>query len=256
MKYGSVLRQARENSDGFEHYNCVKLYPYPHIVIPNCLPWEMFDRLAASFPEDQILPETYGEGLRIDMHSRHALKKLEGEWLEFVQYHTSQEFWLEVYELFHDVIHLVYPTLELALGNPREWVCTPRGMGEATLQMECQPGVNTPQSTEMRVRGPHLDNPIELYGGLLYMGEGEGGDLEVQRLIKPPEFHGKLEIQDECVETLAVVSYEPNMFVMFLNTPTSVHSVTPRPPTDKCRRLVNIQGELPGQLFKTGWGRY
>jgi hypothetical protein len=146
--------------------------------------------------------------------------------------------------------------LELAFGDPREWTCAPRGTDKSTLQMECQPGVNTPQSTEMRVRGPHLDNPIELYGGLLYMGEGEGGDLEVQRLIKPPEFYGKLEIKDDCVETLDVVPYEPNMFVMFINTPTSIHSVTPRPATDKCRRLVNITGELPRMLFKTGWGRY
>jgi hypothetical protein len=234
----------------------VQLYPFPHIVVPQCLPMDLFNELAATFPEEQILPEQYDEGVRIDLHSRHALKQLDGTWLEFVKRHTGHEFWLEVYGLFRDALHLVYPMLEMVYGDPREWPCAPRGTAESIMQMECQPGVNTPQTKPGRVRGPHLDNPIELYGGLLYMGEGEGGDLEVQRLIKPPEFHGKLEIQDECVETITVVPYEPNTLVMFINTPTSIHSVTPRPATDKCRRLVSIAGELPRMLFKTGHGRY
>jgi hypothetical protein len=144
----------------------------------------------------------------------------------------------------------------MSLNNPHEWDCAPRGTSKAMLQMECQPGVNTPQTKAGRVRGPHLDNPIELYGGLLYMGEGQGGDLEVQRLVKPPRYHGKLEIEYDCVETVATVPYEPNMFVLFLNTPTSIHAVTPRPATPHCRRLVNVTGELPGMLFKTGHGRY
>ena len=88
------------------------------------------------------------------------------------------------------------------------------------------------------------------------MGDGDGGDLEVQRLIKPPEFYGKLEIRDECVETVATVPYRPNQLIMFINGPVSIHSVTPRPATEECRRLVNITGELPGMLFKTGHGKY
>ena len=230
-------------------------YPYPHIVIEDALPNDLFDELAETFPEDKILPEKYAEGARIDLHSRHALKCLAGEWLEFVRYHTSQAFWLEVLDLFGASINECYPSLEGTYGNLREWSCAPRG-GAATLQMECQPGVNTPQSTEKRVRGPHLDNPIELYGGLLYMGSGEGGNLLVQRYIKDPEFHGKLELRDDCVETVSTVPYEPNMFVMFLNTPHAIHAVTPRPPTKECRRLVNITGEIPGQLFRVGHGRY
>jgi hypothetical protein len=235
-KCGSVLSKATE----------VNLYPYPHIVIQDCLPKDLYDELSETFPEKLILPDKYDEGERIDLHTRHGLQKLEGTWLEFVQYHISRDFWDEVWTLFHDVINLVYPTLELTLGRFHTWSLSPRGMDQATLQMECQPGVNTPQSMNMRVRGPHLDNPIELYAGLLYMGRGEGGDLEIQRLVAPPKFHGKLEIRDDCVETLDMVKYEHNTFVMFINTPVSIHSVTPRPPTDKCRRLVNITGELPG----------
>jgi hypothetical protein len=232
----------------------IETSPYPHIVIPECLPWDIYEELSATFPEQEILPESYDEGVRIDLHSRQALDRLDGLWHSFIEYHTSQAFWHQVYALFQEAIYSIYTPMTWE--KPETWRCAPRGTPGAFLQMECQPGVNTPQTFAGRVRGPHLDNPIELYGALLYMGEGEGGDLEVQRLVKQPRYHGKLEIEDDCVETVATVPYQPNMFVMFLNTPTSVHAVTPRPATDQCRRLVNITGELPGQLFKTGHGRY
>jgi len=232
----------------------VSLWPYPHVVIPDCLPKPLFDELEATFPEKEILGQPH-EGVRVDLPSRFALE-LGGVWSEFIAYHTSHVFWLEVLELFRDSINLCNPLLHLQYGPLESWDCGPRRAAQTTLQMECQPGVNTPQDTEFRVRGPHLDNPVELYGGLLYMGDGEGGDLEVQRLIKKPKFHGKLEIKDKCVETVGTVKYQRNMLVFFINSLVSIHAVTPRPPSKECRRLVNIVGEVPNLLFRTGHGEY
>lgn len=235
----------------------VQYYPFPHVVIPDCLPPALFDELDRTFPEDAIRRQPHtGEGVRVDMHTREALKELGGVWLEFIQYHTSKAFWHEVSEKFRDAIYLMYPTLHLKYGPYESWDCGPRRVENSTLQMECQPGVNTPQSCTQRVRGPHIDNPVELYGALLYMGDGDGGELEVQRLIRSPKFHGKLEIKDKCVETVARVPYRKNMLVFFINGLTAIHSVTPRGPSDTCRRLVNLVGEVPQPLFKVGYGGY
>jgi hypothetical protein len=46
---------------------------------------------------------------------------------------------------------------------------------------DCQPGINTPVEYLSSVRGPHVDNPVELIGGLFYLRDeddkSEGGDL-------------------------------------------------------------------------------
>jgi hypothetical protein len=45
------------------------------------------------------------------------------------------------------------------------------------------------------------------------------------------------------------VPYEANTLVLFLNSPNSVHGVTPRPPTPHVRRYINFQVELSRDLF-------
>ncbi|MHA2062590.1 MAG: hypothetical protein ACW963_09925, partial [Candidatus Sifarchaeia archaeon] len=166
---------------------------------------------------------------------------------EFVQYHVSNEFWLEVKEIFGDYIRLMYPNLYLSGLTDME-----PGIRRATKKpffLDCNIGVNTPcVSGKSSVRGPHLDNPVELFAGLMYMGNGEGGNLVVNRLVKPPHFYGKMEIKEECVECVREVEYKHNMFVMFINSPLSVHSVTPRDSLEP-RNLVNVIGELNFQLF-------
>ena len=48
---------------------------------------------------------------------------------------------------------------------------------------------------------------------------------------------------NKLVEVFAKQKYEANTFIMFLNTLDSIHGVTPREPSLKSRRLVNIIGE-------------
>lgn len=232
----------------------VSLYPYPHIVIPNALPWDAYHELLESFPEDLILSGPHEENQRIDVHARDR-DKLPDAWKVFVEEHLTETFWEKVLGQFGDVIRFYYPMAEVMYGPIETWSVGVRGQDKATVSLDCQPGINTPQTAIGRVRGPHLDNPIELFGAMLYMGSGDG-DLLVQKYVKQPTFYGKLEIHDECVQTVATVPYEHNMFMMFLNTPCSIHAVTPRRPTTLCRKLVNFIGEMPQPLFKVGHGRY
>jgi len=186
----------------------------------------------------------------VDIHAKDA-DILSPLWRGFVGEGTSREFWFGVLRAFGPSIRDYYPDLV----DLRFYSTSVRGLGGGLIQLDCQPGINTPQSSPGRVRGPHLDNPIELYAGMLYMGEGEG-DLEIYREVKPLRFHGKLEIEDDCVEVVKTVKYQPNMLVMFLNTFKSIHGVTARNATDQCRRMVNFIGELRQPLFRVGHGRY
>ena len=84
----------------------------------------------------------------------------------------------------------------------------------------------------------------------------DGGDLEIYKWNdKPRKFHGKLEVDEDCVEWVKTIPYKPNTYVMFLNTENSLHGVTPRQ-SDKYRRLVNVIGDSDRPLFKVGHNGY
>lgn len=237
--------------------------PFPHVVVKDCLPDTYYQQLYLERPTDQqiLAGRAIGENQRCDLHTRHALKiPLTPLWRSFIEYHTSESFWHDLLRLFGKHIRLAYPHLIYQYGPPERWSTGIRGISDAIVKMECQPGINTPSSEKGRVRGPHLDNPVELFGGLLYMRDPNdqcsGGDLEIYRLDQQPQFHGKLEVRDEDVTLTNIVKYEANTLVIFLNTPFSVHGVTARSPSQYSRKLVSIACEMPQMLFRTGHGKY
>ena len=227
----------------------VKFDPYPYFIINNALPDEIYQELYETRPTpEQIINGRHTlENQRVDIPTRNAVNlDLPTIWQEFIKYHTSKEFVDELLNLF---------------GIERQnYTVGIRGTGNYTINTECQPGLNTPLTREHSVRGPHLDNPIELYGGMFYMPDPNdlsfGGELEVYQLIMEPQFYGKLEIHSHCVDLIDIVPYKANTLVMFLNGPKSVHGVSPRTPTSTYRQLVNLIGEVQKPLFKVGHGRY
>lgn len=229
----------------------VETAPYPHIAIENALLEPHYLELLETRPSAEWIlsgrdPES---NKRIDLSAVQLLEKgISGIWKDFIEYHISNDFWLEVLNIFGDCINLAYPNLLLSgLLGVEPGI---RRVTDKPFFLDCNVGVNTPcVDGESSVRGPHLDNPVELFAGLLYMGSGQGGDLMVNRLVKPPKFYGKLEIEEDCVEVVKTVPYKHNQFAMFLNTPLSIHSVTPRNSKDY-RNLVNVIGEYKFQLFK------
>jgi len=205
--------------------------PFPHVVIENALKRDFYDELVKTHPkpEDIIRGQPYGSNERIYLPTEFT-KDLDPIWREFCSRHVSIEFLERVYEVFEDFM----PEIE-------------------SVGMRCQPGLNTPSETLSKVRGPHLDNPLELYAGLFYM-EPDGGNLELYRW-KEKKFYGKLEVPEECVERVKTISCRPNTYVMFLNSDKSLHGVTPRK-SPNFRRLVNIVGDSDRPLFVAGHNGY
>lgn len=205
--------------------------PFPHVIIEEALDRKYYSELSKHrpLPETIIAGRSYGPNQRIDMETHDAMERLHPIWKKFCSYHVSIDFLNKVYEVFGEHIKRLYPEVQ-------------------SVGMRCQPGLNTPCEVESKVRGPHLDNPAELYAGLFYMAsDSDGGNLELYRW-KKVGFYGKLEVPEDCVELVKTVFYRPNTYVMFLNSRDSLHGVSPRR-SKHFRRMVNIVGDADRKLF-------
>lgn len=220
-------------------------YPFAYVVKQPALPQSIYAELCRLRPSDEEIGEGLGPNQRRDIHTRSL--KAHGVLKGFIDYHTGYRFWYDVLRVFGDDIESLYPGLKNSIKS-----IGVRGMGNYDLSTECQIGINSPCEARSRVIGPHLDNSIELYAGLLYMPADDdpgGGDLEIRRYIKEPRFHGKQRLDESYTEIVATVKYVPNTFAMFINSPQSIHSVSERGPCTQYRRLVNIIGEVRAPLF-------
>ena len=237
----SLLRKAEE----------IHLAPFPYIVIDDALPEDIYNELLETRPSYEwiIHDRETKPNSRYDMPAINSLRKgLPQIWQDFVTYHTSKEFLDEIIGWFGPSIGALYSEIKLSgILNEDPGI---RGLTDKPFFMDCLIGVNTPCIKESVVKYAHIDNPVELYAGLFYMGEdNDGGDLVINRFIRPAIFYGKNEIEEECVEEVFRVPYRHNQFFMFLNTPLSVHSVSPRNSKNP-RNLVNVIGEFNFRLFE------
>ena len=222
--------------------------PYPHVIIKNALPKDLYDSLAKNFPVEQMkqeLPLIEGHTHRYlanDVLNKKTID-VSKEWQEFFQIHTSQQYYDKVLELFKEDM----PYGE-KVTNKKVMI---RGVDEKNGDMvtDTQFVVHNPIKVGT-TRSTHIDNPQELYAGLLYFRQDNdtsmGGDFEIYdtKKIKAVIKQKGREISQDTEKTLVkTIKYEPNTFVMFLNTGKSVHGVTPRHNATVDRLSINIIAE-------------
>lgn len=222
-------------------------HPYPWLHTEACLSDELYGRLEYSRPDmSWITKETYGN----KRYDKGALEILHSNvpliWKEFTHFHTSKEFWLEWCAKLGHIARFHYPWLEWAFRKRLEDLDVGiRGQTDKDIYLDCQLSVNTPTKEQSLVIGPHIDNPQELYGSLLYMrpkeDNSEGGNFRILDAGRPKIFN-KREVANSHV--WSEKSYERNTYVGFLNTPYSVHGVTERKPSEQPRLMVNISIEM------------
>ena len=193
--------------------------PFPHLVVENA--FDRYEELRAAMPQwQEIAPLRWKPNHRYDLHA-HQLTDI---WLHFAISATAPSFWAQIQAKFG---------LKL---KDRVGV---RGLSSSPILMDCNVGCNTPGLG--RVRGPHTDNPKEIWAGLWYFGEGGGGALQLCKAIAPIRRWGKDEIEDDCVEVVKTIPYRHNTFVCFL-AKDAIHAVTPRTVIAP-RYLVNLLAE-------------
>lgn len=166
----------------------VKLFPYPHIIIEDALPQEIYENLAANFPQNN----KFGSKRQVQLSNRRMNipasrfldlqagfrtreKKKRNLWREFISYHVSESFVSEIIQLFSTGLTHFRPDfirdIEMRNSSLTNFTSRTRYTSEAEhsdIVLDCQVGINTPAKTKSIVRGPHTDNPNEIWAGLLY----------------------------------------------------------------------------------------
>jgi hypothetical protein len=235
--------------------------PFPHIVAHNVLPDDLYATLQAEFPplETVVAQAPYVSNQRFDytikqMRAEHSVSEA---WQAFCEANASQSFFDSIISIFGAQIHTLYPDFDTQYGklaSLRTGIRYIDDHDEKDILLDAHIAVNTPVTDKpSSVRVAHVDDPLKLYGGLLYFRpEGdtsEGGDLELYRYVRSDyKFYGQ-HVDSKYVEVVKTVPYQANSFVFFINSIASLHGVTVRERTEKTRQFFNVVGELPSPLF-------
>lgn len=247
----------------------VRQKPYPHLVIKNALDPDIYAQLEAEYPDPALVLN--GREKKDTWYDYPACLAMENDaitpkWKEFLDHHTSEDFYHELVELFGDAITDLYPNLETRYNKELDKFSTsirqPDAASneenyEADVSLECQFYINYTEQARA-VRGPHIDRPTELYAALLYFrqddDDSQGSNLAIceaeddsniypsDRQIKVD--HLPMELNQDKVTVSNVAEYEANTLVLFINSKKSIHAVTPRTATPVPRKHINFTADL------------
>ena len=247
MNIYSVLQNFNKNKHYFKE-------PYPHIIIERCLPLKTYEILYENFPVQTIkdnFPLMENHTWRGNANDFLVSKRVEAKtpWIDFFTYHTSHDFYKKVLEIFDEDIKdkAYYNNLINEIPRVRH------SPGNGNIEMDCQFVVHKP--VDISTRTSHIDNPAEMYAGLLYMRQrgdkAKGGDFVIYdtgeiRSVVAKTGRQISKGQGELKES-KTIKYKENTFVMFWNSNKSVHGVTPRIEPGHDRLSINIIAETRKQ---------
>jgi hypothetical protein len=229
--------------------------PFPFFEIENALEENFYNHLKKDYELfEHYFKKTksfHKNNIRLQICSQEFLNLdifKKSSWYDFIIYHTSNDFFLELAKIFYEDLNKIYPNvIKIIEKNPKNMLNI-RSLGNNNnyeFVSDCQPGINTPVTSRSSVRGPHVDNPAELFAGLFYLRDdkdtSDGGDLIIYKKKRDIYFKGKAEVYNiNDLIPFKKILYKKNCAVFFLNTENSIHSVTPREITAHCRNLTNL----------------
>lgn len=236
----------------------LKTDPFPYIYIPEVLPWDLYEKLEAEYPEQHLTKgRTHGFGtMRYQQHEfdDNIVTPL---WKAFAQYHTSKEYKDELIRAFREPMTQLYPKGRFAEDLYTKYIRSDVSPRKApiggSVRMELQFVMNA--IDHKHIRTPHVDQSKELFACLFYFKKPEDtkedGGLNVYRNTAGKQWRrvtGREAVADD-IEVVDHVPYKRNTMVCFLNSVDSLHGVTPRDNPTHIRRYVNIDGHIVEKLF-------
>lgn len=239
--------------------------PYPHLVVENALPPEVADTLLAEMPPLEVLARGArpGSNQRLPLPTADAMAdpRISKAWkwaLSAVNDDPQGLLDWVVGNLGADIL-AAYPDFEARFGPLRALKAVPRSRPNRRrdeVGFDAQIVANSPARTDgTRVRGPHLDIPEKLVSALLYLRAPEDDSTGAELELFEPEvdelvfdrFHG---LPQGVVRHVRTYPYRHNLLVFSINTPRSIHGVSPRSRTAHPRYHINVVGEMAEPLFK------
>ncbi len=238
--------------------------PFPVFVIDNALDEDAYRDLANVFPSLEEVSMEDGPVANNTNYTRSARHVIDNpvfdeRWRRFFRHHVSPDFWQEILPLVGDAILSVHSDIEERAGRPLSQMSVAmRGSPDAEasdIRLDCQFAMNSPVTETSTVRAPHIDHRSKIFNALLYCRPPEddtpGGELEIFRFRGKPAYRpeGRTVLSTR-IEAVQTVPYRANTLVLFVNSPLSVHGVTPRPVTPHARRYINFLCEFREPLFE------
>ena len=240
----SVLQNIKE----------VHTSPYPYVCVEEALPENIYKELEESFPEELVTSTSpHDGGITYRYKCKEAKERpIPNIWQDFFAYHTSPEYFSACIELFAPSIEKYYSS-DTVRNFLKGHVTTRDVDNSGQYVTDCQFVVHEPVDQTGTSRTPHVDNPVEIYAGLLYMRKPNdtsvGGNFTIHEQTGNIEQVNKSlgrQVEDSIHKPVREVPYKANSFCMFLNVMGSIHSVTPRIEPTERRRSINIIGEFNG----------
>ena len=248
------------------------LKPYPHLVIENALPNDLYDELCEKFPKMNEKQSTF-ENTIFTLLSEDIQKSNEIDvlWKNFIKQYSSQTFYDETIEIFGQNILNVYKnhfskiedlkklTIENSQENQKKKSTDLYLNGNIMYYTEVKKDGIPKKDSEGKLR-VHSDGPNKFITSLMYfkdksdITENMGGDLAIHHWRFPIPFFIKkiiLAKNDNFINSIIrhfqfifigltkKITYKPNTFVMFLGSIDSLHSVTSRKKGSPVRRNVH-----------------
>ena len=211
------------------------LEPFPHIIIENCLDDKLYRQLEKSFPIHLINKNQ--DNIRGDIYSYQLEHHDQNLWKNFLNYHCSSVFLIEVLKAFEN-----YFNEEKKLYNKITDLISKKikvfpEVENNLISMSASISYNTPVIKPSSIRGPHRDKPNKLYGALLYFrgdeDKTEGGDLELY----------------DNGSVFKKINYNKNTLVLFINNQRSYHGVTKRFSSNDIRKFCYFSTICPFNLY-------
>ena len=164
--------------------------PFPHIEIDNTLNDNIYKKLEDEYKIIvSYLEKNYKfeNNVRLQINSKKILEDSffkKTIWYDFVKFHTSKEFFDQIMNIFEKDIDFNYSSINIDKSKEILGIRSNQlENNKSNFVIDCQPGINTPVKQKSSVRGPHVDNPVELIGGLFYLKNDKdmatGGDLNL-----------------------------------------------------------------------------
>jgi hypothetical protein len=250
----------------------IKRDPFPHIVIRDVLNAELYQALSETMPTAEHISEKIGKKIVSNERYNYMSELIRKDdtvaqvWKDFVAYHASPEFYEQFLDLFHDDLVASHPEVEEKYGKLRDLRVGRRGFDTHEthdILMDCTAVIGSPVvGTPTSYRGPHVDKPYKLFGGLFYMrlpeDDAVGGDLVLYKYrsdehkfysSKSEYGDSRFDIDPQYVEEVAAIPYSSNVLVMYPINRYALHGVSVRNITQHQRRFVAFVGDMQDMLF-------
>ncbi|TKT69902.1 2OG-Fe(II) oxygenase [Aquamicrobium sp. LC103] len=236
----------------------LQLNPFPHLVIQDALPPNLYAELSASFPPPKIIAGRQAAA-KLASNRRYSMsawplmlrEDVAAPWKTFLERHTAPDFVRTVVALFAGHWdERVASRLKIASEDGTVGLLYRDANAGGRILADARIEINAPVSADASsARGAHLDTPNRLYSGLFYLREegddSTGGELELFRWkSRPTEILDVNELPPDSVERVTAIPYRANQLVIFPQSIHALHGVGIRHTTPHIRRYVFITSEF------------